>query len=179
MASIVLDFAWSKPSVSQLTSANVAAVGMYVSHDSSKNANLSLVNTYAKAGIKSFLFFEDTANRAAGGYAAGQADAAFAYPLAYSYGMPKWAPLVPAADYDFPDAAPTSADPMAKLGPVGQYFKAWHDYNVAHGITDHAAYGNYYLMRRLAASGLMTIGVQTVAWSGGQVDLADIASLQN
>jgi hypothetical protein len=55
MTSIVLDFAWQKPSVSMLLAANCAAVGMYVSHDSSKNANLALVELYAAAGIKSFL----------------------------------------------------------------------------------------------------------------------------
>lgn len=175
----VVDFAWDKPTVAELDAiGGVVAVGMYVSHDPSKNASLALVKQYAAAGYKTLLFFEDTASAAQGGYPAGQDDASFAYHLAATYGMPAWAPIVSTFDYDVPDYAPGSSDPMAKLGPAGQYAKAWHDYNQAHGVIADAAYGDYYVIKRLAQAGLCKLGVQTIAWSGGQVDLPDIALLQ-
>ena len=177
--SIVVDFAWSKPTVAQLQSWGAVAVGMYVSHDPAKNADLTLVSEYAAAGIKTFLFFEDYADRAAGGYAAGTADARFAYTLAGTCGKPGWAPVVPAYDFDIPDYAPDSADPLLKLGPVGQYARAWQDFNRSAGVIADAAYADYYIVKRLTAAGLCGIGVQTIAWSGGQVDLTDIALLQN
>lgn len=179
MASIAVDFAWTKPSVAQLLSWGVTAAGMYVSNDTSKNANASLVKSYAAAGIKTFLFFENTAARALGGYSAGTADAKFAYGLAATYGKPAWAPIIPTADFDVPDYAPNSSDPKLKLGPVGEYFRAWHDYNKSIGVIADAAYGDYYVIKRLTAAGLCDLGVQTLAWSGGLVDLADIVLYQN
>ena len=177
--SIAVDFSFTKPSVTQLQSFNAVAAGMYVSHDTSKNADATTVASYAKAGIKTFLFFEDAADRALSGYSGGLTDAQFAYPLAATYGKPAWAPIIPTADFDTPDFAPGSTDPLAKLGPVGQYYKAWHDYNAAHGIIADAAYGSFYVISRLTQAKLCTLGVQTIAFSGGQIDLADLTLFQN
>lgn len=173
--SIAVDFAWYKPSIASMHSWGAIAAGMYVSHDPTKNASGPLVNSYAANGIRSFIFFEDTADRARGGYAAGTADAKFAMPLVNGYGMPSWAPVIVTADFDVPDYAPGSSDPLAKLGPVGQYFKAWCD---TIGAKRVAAYGSFYLCQRTMAAKVASYAVQTLAWSGGQV-LPGIALYQN
>lgn len=174
--SIVVDFAWTKPSVSQLKSWGAVAVGMYVSHDPGKSANAAVVNSYAAAGIKTFLFFEDSANRAMAGYSAGVSDAQFAAARSAAYGKPPWAPIEVAIDFDVPDFAPNSSDPVLKLGVVSQYFKGWCD---TLGKNRVGVYGGYWPVTRLIAANLATSAVQTIAWSGGKVDLKDIACLQN
>ena len=174
--SIVVDFAFTKPTVAQLKSWGAVACGMYVSHDPAKNATAALVKSYAAAGIKSFLFFEDTAGQAANGHSQGVTDAKFALPLATSYGLPPWAPIVATVDFNMPDYAPGSSDPMAKLGPVGQYLKGWGD---TIGKARVAVYGSYYVCVWAIAAGVSRFAIQTIAWSGGKVDLKDIALLQN
>jgi glycoside hydrolase-like protein len=174
--SIVVDFAWTKPTVAQLHSWGAVAVGMYVSRDPAKNATRALVEQYAEAGIKTFLFFEDAADGAARGYAQGKADAELAKTQAAELGKPGWAPVLAGVDFDIPDYAPSSSDPEKKLGPVADYFKAW---NEVLGLPETGSYGGYWAVSRLAAAHLATCGVQTVAWSGGKVDTKDIACLQN
>jgi hypothetical protein len=174
--SIVVDFAWVKPSTAQLKSWGAVAAFGYVSHDASKSLNGAIVRLYAAAGIKSGVFFEDTADRATAGYAAGAADARFAIVTATGYGLPAWAPVIVAVDFDIPDYAPDSADPMAKLGPVGEYLKGWCDTIGQHRV---GVYGGYWAVTRAIAAGVASYGVQTIAWSGGQVDLSEIATLQN
>jgi len=176
VTSIVVDFAWVKPTVAQLKSWNAVAAGMYLSHDPSKNATAPLIKAYAAAGVKSFLFFEDAAGNAARGYAQGRADAMFAHASANSLGMPVWAPIIATVDFDVPDYAPGSDDPKAKLGPAGEYLHGWCD---TIGAGRVAVYGDYYVVSRAIAAGVASYAVQTVAWSGGQVDLKDIACLQN
>lgn len=173
---IVVDFAWTKPTVAQLESWDAVACGMYVSHDPSKNATPGLIAQYAAAHIKSFLFFEDGAQNAAGGSVQGVIDSEFAFPLAASYGMPSWAPIVVSVDFDVPDYAPNSTDPMAKLGPVGAYLQAWCS---KFGKARVAVYGDYYVCQRAISAGVASYGVQTIAWSGGQVDTTNIVALQN
>lgn len=173
---IVVDFAWTKPTVTQLHAWGAAAVGMYISRDPSKDATPALVEEYAKAGVKTFLFFEATADGPARGYAQGKADAELVQSKTAALGKPAWAPVLAGVDFDIPDYAPASLDPVAKLGPVAEYFKGWID--VA-GIAETGGYGGYWAVSRLAAAKLITVGVQTVAWSGGKVDTKDIACLQN
>lgn len=173
---IAVDFAWTKPSVAQLHAWGAAAVGMYISRDPSKDATAKLVDEYAQAGVKVFLFFEDTAGAAARGHAQGLADAKLAKDKAAALGKPPWAPVLAAVDFDIPDYAPHSASPAAKLGPVGEYFRAW---NEVMGLEETGGYGGYWAITRLTAAHLITAGVQTVAWSGGKVDTKDIACFQN
>jgi hypothetical protein len=174
--SIVVDFAWTKPSVAQLRSWGVSACGMYASHDLSKNASAAVVREYAAAGIKSFIFFEDAADRAAAGYAAGVDDAKFTAGITAGYGMPGWAPVLAAMDFDVPDYAPGSTDPKAKLGPVGEYFRGWRDIR---GKSRTAGYGGYWAVTRAIAAGLASYAVQTIAWSGGLVAVDQVACLQS
>jgi hypothetical protein len=171
---IVVDFAWTKPSVAQLHAWGAVACGMYVSRDPVKNATKALIEEYAAAGIKTFLFFEDAADAAAKGYQQGKADAELA--KAADLGRPGWAPVLAGVDFDIPDYAPHSADPAAKLGPVADYFRAWND---VLGLAETGGYGGYWAISRLAAAHLITCGVQTIAWSGGKVDTKDAACLQN
>jgi hypothetical protein len=174
--SIVVDFAWSKPSVSQLRAWGVSAAGMYVSHDPSKNITAALASQYAAAGVKSFVFYEDAADRATAGYSAGVADAKFALAQATAAGEPGWAPVFPAVDFDVPDYAPGSADPMAKLGPVGQYMKGWRD---TIGKRRTGIYGGYWPVTRAISAGLASCAIQTIAWSGGLIAVDQVACLQN
>jgi hypothetical protein len=173
---IVADFAWAKPTVAQLDSWGVVACGMYVSRDPGKNATAELVRQYASAGIKTFLFFEDAADGALGGEVQGRADAQLGKEQAAALGKPPWAPILPSADFDIKDYAPSSSDPVAKLGPVADYYRAWDE---ELGLAETGGYGGYWAVKRLAAAGLISVGVQTVAWSGGLVDTAHIAALQN
>lgn len=174
--STVVDFAWGKPSVAQLLSWDTVACGMYVSNDPTKNASAAFVAALAAAGIKSFLFFENTADRATAGYTAGVADARTYTAQASSYGEPSWAPIIVAVDFDIPDYAPGSNDPALKLGPVGRYLKGWGD-TIGKGRV--CAYGGYWAVTRAIAAGLASYAVQTIAWSGGQVATSEIATLQN
>ena len=173
---VVVDFAWTKPTVDQLKQWGAVAVGMYLSHDPAKNATPQLVDEYAQAGIKTILFFEDAATRATQGYAAGKADASLAAAEAAKLGKPAWAPILPGVDFDIPDYAPHQASPAAKLGPVADYFKGWAD--TLGGVSEVGGYGGYWAISRLSACHLITAGVQTVAWSGGKADTRDIACLQ-
>jgi Rv2525c-like, glycoside hydrolase-like domain len=173
---IVVDFAWTKPTVEQLHAWGAVAVGMYVSRDPAKNATPQLVDEYAAAGIKTILFFEDAADQATRGYAQGKADAEFTRAQAEALGKPGWAPVLAAVDFDLPDYAPASADPLAKLGPVGEYFHGWNETLTP---VETGGYGDYWAISRLSAAHLITAGVQTVAWSGGKVDTRHIACLQN
>jgi hypothetical protein len=174
--SIVIDQAWTKASVQQLKSWDAVAAGMYVSHDPSKNATAPLIKAYAAAGIKTLLFFEDSAANALNGYAQGRADAAFALAQANALGMPSWAPVIATVDSDIRDYAPSSSDPKLKLGPAGEYLRGWCD--VA-GKNRTGVYGGYWVVSRAIAAGVATCAIQTIAWSGGQVDTKDIACLQN
>lgn len=173
--SIVVDFAWTKPTVDQLKSWKAVAVGGYVSHDNTKNLNHNLIAAYAAAGIKTFLFFEDSADRAASGYWAGRSDAQFALALAESYGIPDWAPIIVSVDFDAPDYAPTSNNSVAKLGPIAQYLQAWID---VMGLNRIGVYGGFYVCQRAISGELAKYAIQTIAWSGGQVDLSQITLLQ-
>lgn len=173
---IAVDFAWTKPSVAQLHAWGAAAVGMYISRDPAKDATPKLVDEYAQAGIKTFLFFEDAPRAATRGHAQGTADAKLAQDKAAALGKPAWAPVLAAVDFDIPDYAPHSAVPAEKLGPVADYFKAWND---VMGIGQTGGYGGYWAITRLTAAHLITAGVQTIAWSGGKVDVRDIACFQN
>jgi glycoside hydrolase-like protein len=174
---LVVDFAWTKPTVAQLKSWGAVAVGMYVSNDNTKNANRSLISAYAQASIKTFLFFEDSATNAVRGYSQGHTDATFALGwVQINLDMPSWAPIIVAIDMDAPDYAPTSNDPAAKLGPIGDYLRAW---NAVMGSERVGVYGDYYVCQRAIAAGFAKYAIQTVAWSGGKVDLHDIATYQN
>ncbi len=173
---IVVDAAWQKPTVAQLDSWGAVAIGLYTSRDPSKNATSELVRTYAAAGVKTFLFWEDAADNALRGYAQGKADAQLAKEQADALGKPAWAPILAAVDFDLRDYAPASGDPAAKLGPVADYYRAW---NEEIGEAQTGGYGGYWAIKRLSAAGLISVGVQTIAWSGGLVDTAHIASLQN
>ena len=173
---IVADFSFTKPTVQQLHGWGAAAAGMYISRDPAKAATRALVDEYAAGGVKTLLFFEDAADQATRGYEQVKTDAAFAVAAAETLGKPPWAPVCVACDFDLPDYAPRSPDPILKLGPVAEYFHGWNEV-AGPGVT--GGYGSYWAVYRLAAAHLITIGVQTVAWSGGKVDTRDIAALQN
>jgi hypothetical protein len=76
-----------------------------------------------------------------------------------------------AVDFDIPDYAPhlpdTPGNALAKLGPVGAYFKAIHATNPKYDVD---GYGGFYAIKRLLDAKLIHQAWQTIGWSGGQWD---------
>ena len=170
MTIIVADYGFTHPRIAQLLAAKVGAVGRYFGQDTSsdgKNVTRTEAQLLSAAGISVFSIFEYGAQQTAGGAAQAAKDVTLARQQRHDVGMPFDRPFYFAADFDVPDYAPQSTDPLAKLGPVGEYYSYIH----AHMGSVHAgAYGGYWLISRLFDAGLITFGFQTVAWSGGQWD---------
>jgi Rv2525c-like, glycoside hydrolase-like domain len=173
---IVVDYAWARPTVAQLKSWNAVAVCQYVGQDTTgKNMTAADVSCHAAAGIKTITCFEFSAAQAKNGYSQGVTDAQLGLSQAAACGMPNWAPIFFAVDVDLQDYAPGSSDPMAKLGPVGQYFRGACS---VLGLDRVGVYGSYYVVERTINACVATYGWQTVAWSGGQIDTAQIQLYQ-
>lgn len=105
-------------------------------------------------------------DRATEGASAGTADAKASDAQCNAVGLAGW-PVYLAVDFDIPDYAPASADPRAKLGPVGDYLAAARD---VLGIDRMGVYGGYWAVKRALDAGLVRWAWQTAAWSGGNVD---------
>lgn len=175
MSIVVVDYSFSHPSVAQLKNDHVSAVGRYFGQDASndgKNLTPAEAKALAEAGINIFGLFEFGASQAARGGDQAAADVALGTQQAKECGMPMPRPIYFAVDYDIPDFAPNlpnDSDPahaLAKLGPVGEYFTV-----VRRELGASAgAYGGYWAIKRLFDAKLISWGMQTSAWSGGQWD---------
>lgn len=175
---LLIDYSVSRPSVGLLKAVGVTAVGRYIGWDSvpgfasiGKNLTRAEAQRYLDAGIQIFLSFEYAADAAAHGAGQGRQDGALAMSQLAQLGAPPDMGVYFAVDFDIPDYAPhltdIPANALEKLGPVGQYFAAIkalrHPYQIG-------GYGGYYAIKRLFDANLITLGWQTVAWSGGQQD---------
>lgn len=165
----VVDYSLARPAPEQLKAWDVTAAMRYVGQDTSgrKNMTKAEVAALAAAGIRTGTVFEYTATQAARGTAQGGIDANLGLAQATDCGMPSWRPIYFAVDFDIPDYAPKSADPLAKLGPVGAYFAAA---GAVLGVDRVGVYGGYYAVKRVLDARLASWGWQTLAWSGGQWD---------
>lgn len=150
-----VDWAWGRVNVGQLKRSGVHFACRYLSHDASKNLSLAEARTLSAAGIRCVVVWETTANRAAAGRLAGDADAREAARQAKGCGMPDGKPIYFAVDFD---AAP---------GQVADYFKGVND---VLGVKRTGVYGGYRVVKGLKDAGLVTYLWQTYAWSGGQLD---------
>jgi hypothetical protein len=175
---MLVDFSTARPSPSNLKAVGVTAVGRYLGWDSvagfssiGKNLTRAEAQRYLDAGIEIFLSFEYTPDAATRGTAQGRLDGSLAMSQLAQLGAPPSMCVFFAVDFDIPDYAPhlpdTAANAMAKLGPVGQYFEAIKQLKHSYEI---GGYGGYYAIKRLFDAGLITLGWQTVAWSGGEHD---------
>lgn len=173
MSNIVLaDYSFTHPSVAQLKSQEISAVGRYFGQDTTKdgkNLTRSEAILLSQNDIEIFSLFEYQAGQAEGGAAAARRDVTVAREQRAETLMPFGRPWYYSYDKDLQDYAPSLPDTpenaMKKLGPVGEYYTYIKQQQ---GLAHSGAYGGYYLIKRLFDADLIAFGMQTVAWSGGQ-----------
>ena len=174
----ILDYSTSRPPISILKAAGVTSVGRYIGWDSvpgfhsiGKNITRAEAQRYLDAGIEIFLAFEYAADAAAHGAGQGRSDGNLAMDQLAHLGAPPDMGVYFAVDYDIPDFRPdlpdTPTNARKKLGPVGDYFQVINELQHPFAV---GGYGGYYAVKRLFDAGLIHLGWQTVAWSGGQRD---------
>jgi len=167
MTTVVVDYSFTHPSPAALKAAGVTCAGRYFGQSGPpKNLTRAEAQALTAEGIDILTFFEYGTQQATGGAAQAAADVALARAQRKAIGMPDGRPFFFAVDFDIPDYAPASSDPLKKLGPAGEYFAYIHDH-----MGDNAGgYGGYWFISRAFDAGLIKWGCQTVAWSGGQWD---------
>lgn len=175
---MIVDYSTARPAMAQLTAAGVTAVGRYIGWDSvpgyssiGKNLTAAEVAELHAAGIAVFTAFEYDPQAPAKGTSQGGADGSLASQQVRDLGAPPLFGVYFACDWDIPDYAPglpdTKANAKAKLGPAAAYFTAVNEQNPSYRV---GGYGGYYAVKRLFDAGLISLGWQTAAWSGGQRD---------
>ena len=173
---MIVDYSTARPSMAQLNAAGITAVGRYIGWDgqpgfANMHKNLTTAEAAAlhAAGIAVFVSFEYAADAATHGTGQGARDGTLAGQQLAALGAPPLTGVYFAVDFDIPDYAPTLPDTApnarAKLGPVAAYFRAVNEQQPSYRV---GGYGGYYAVKRLFDAGLITLGWQTVAWSGGQ-----------
>jgi len=164
-----LDYSGGRPSGAAVARAGYGFVARYLPNgllSSRVNLSAAEVADMHAAGVQVAMVWESAANRAAGGRAAGIADATMAAAQAKVVGL-DGQPIYFAVDFDLPDYSPAATSPRAKLGPVGDYFDAVVS---VLGVARVGVYGGYWAVRRCLDAGLASWAWQTAAWSGGNVD---------
>ena len=146
---LILDYAWAKPTPAAIKAAGYSGVMRYLSPDATKNLTKAEATGLLATGLSIGLVWESTASRAGQGFAAGAADAATAEAQATAIGYPFSAALFYAVDFD---AAPAAVAP---------YFA---------GIASRAArpvgiYGSARVVEGVSAAWKW----QACAWSAGRV----------
>jgi hypothetical protein len=164
-----LDYSAGRPGGAAIAAAGYTFVMRYLDngiHSGRVNIDAAEFTDLRAHSVAVGLVWESQADRATGGAAAGTADAHAALASAAAIGASGW-PIYFAVDFDIPDYAPGSADPLAKLGPVGQYLLA---VRAVLGFWYTGVYGGYYAVHRALDAGCASLSWQTLAWSGNQVD---------
>lgn len=175
---MIVDFSTARPSITELKAAGVTAVMRYIGWDgvsgypnTGKNLTQKEAQNYLLNGIDVGVCFEYLANAAALGHDQGVKDGTLAHEQLGQLLAPVVTGVYFAVDFDIPDYNPSLANTpenaMAKLGPIGEYFKAIKDLKAGYRI---GVYGGYWAVKRVMDAGLATMGWQTVAWSGGNID---------
>lgn len=159
------DQAWGYADPAQAAAAGRRVVSMYLSNDPSKNATSAKIRAYHAAGIGVILNWESEQGRPLLGGFAGQADAAAA--------VQQYRTLIAQVGYAPGNrpAVPFSCD--TETNP-GQYPVIDGYYRAAKTLCNGAgfgcgAYGSADLIDHLAGAGLIDMGWQTLAWSGGRI----------
>jgi hypothetical protein len=152
MAEQGIDFAWSKPTPSQVKAAGASWIAGYFSNDTSKNLTRSLVSGYLAAGIGVVTVWESTAGRATAGKAAGVADAKAADAQRAACGLGADHVIYFAVDED------------TSWASVQAYFDGVLS---VLGAGRTGAYGSYAVVEGAYGHGIHYLW-QTVAWSGGK-----------
>jgi hypothetical protein len=162
-----IDYAWAHPAPAVLAAAGKRFACRYLSFDPTKNLTAVEAQQLHAAGIATVSNWESTAGAAKLGFGQGANAATTAAAQHAAAGGPADRPIYFSVDFDVPDYAPGSADPVAKLGPIAEYFRG-----VASviGLARTGAYGGYWAISRLFDAGLIRWGWQTFAWSAGRWD---------
>ena len=164
-----VDYSWSRPSLSMLSSQGFSFVARYASYDTSgKNLSAGEAQALVANGFDIVDNWEDAADDALSGYGRGVSDAQAAAAQFAGDGAPGDRPIYFSVDFD---AAP------GQQAAINSYFDG-----VASviGRNRTGAYGGYYVIQRLFDAGKIEWGWQTYAWSGGQWDSrAQLRQVQN
>lgn len=164
-----VDYAWARPSLSDLHASGYTFAARYLSYDTSgKNLSHGEADALIANGLDVVVVWETTADRALSGYAGGASDAQAAASQAAGDGMPGSRPIYFAIDFDATSGQQPTLD---------GYFDG-----VASviGRDRTGAYGGYWPIRRLFDNGKIAYGWQTYAWSGGNWDpRAQLRQTQN
>jgi hypothetical protein len=151
MALQVVDYSWARPSAQLIRNYGYVGALRYLSNDPGKNLSIPERDALWATGLPVGLIWETTADRAQGGYPAGQADAVEANNQADGLGWPGDRPLYYAVDFQ------TGAG-----GAVGDYFRGC----VEVGRRPVGVYGTYDVIEGLVGGGVVPWGWQCAAWSG-------------
>ena len=146
------------PAAKDLNAAGATFLIGYVSRNARKNWTAARITDMRAANIDPVFVFEDTANRAFLGHAAGLADGTFAAGAVAALGAPKLQPIYFAVDVDVP---------AVQMPKVLDYFRGVAD---ALGKTRIGVYGGLPVIKAVLGSGLVTYAWQTYAWSAGALD---------
>jgi nucleoid-associated protein YgaU len=152
------DISYARPDPGSVKAAGYTFVMGYVSTSSSaKCLPVSYANRLRAAGLDVGLVFENEANRALQGAAAGTADGKAAEAQANALGYPVTAGILAAVDFDV----------TVEWGAVGEYLRA---FNLA-TRRPVGPYGERDVIERFVTPGSQPcqIGWQTAAWSGGEL----------
>ena len=164
-----VDYAWARPSLSDLRASGYTFAARYLSYDTSgKNLSHAEADSLIANGLDVVVVWETAADRALSGYAGGVSDAQAAAAQAAGDGMPGSRPIYFAIDFDAAES---------QQATLNSYFDG-----VASvlGRDRTGAYGGYYPITRLFDAGKIAYGWQTYAWSGGNWDgRAQLRQTQN
>lgn len=153
-----VDYAWGRPGGAALQAAGLTFAARYLSHDATKALDPDEANDLAAHGIWLVVVFEDAAERALDGAAAGAADAQYAAAQAAAAGMPPGRPIFFAVDFD------TTPDQQTT---VNQYLSGAAS---VLGAGQVGVYGGFWTVSRALDAGAAAWAWQTDGWSGGQWD---------
>ena len=147
-----------KTTLSRFKDNGVQFVCRYISTPGNpKNITAQEVTALSQNGLKLVVVFETTANRALGGFAAGQHDAKSAQLQLHNLWLND-AVVYFAVDFDVP---------VGNLDTVTQYFAG---VTSVLGKDRVGVYGGLRIVKHLLDNGLCKYAWQTYAWSGGKWD---------
>ena len=174
MSHKVIDYSSARFSAKQLHDMGAVAVCRYLTVVTPQTRAKLLTRSEAEGlsagGIGIVSVFEFQEHDALGGYQTGKEYAALALEQHAAAGGPAGRPIYFGVDFDTLDYAAklpnTPGNARAKLGAIANYFHGINDTLGGPHLT--GAYGGYWVIKRLFEAGLIGMGWQTAAWSGGQ-----------
>jgi hypothetical protein len=159
---LVLDYSAGRLRGESLRARGVAAVCRYLYGDGTNLPNKQLhkdeADNLIANGIGIVSNFEQATDNCKGGFNQGVIDAKLAVRNHQAAGGPDDAVIYFSVDYDAPES---------DQGVINEYFKGIAS---VIGKPRTAAYGGYWIIKRLFDAGLITMGWQTQAWSGDNYD---------